>query len=165
MFIFVTGCACACMCLCMMRAWVWVCVRLCVCVRACGWVGTCVSVSVVSVSVSPTGRAFGSTPGLQHLIIVGHHHKRSHQLRVEGAKILCNSLIQTDELSSLRSVVCARVHLFMCLQVSAPQGLLVPSCFSAYLPPTLHFYRWMCPSLSRTRTRARAMHLVSPPLS
>jgi len=46
--------------------------------------------------------AFGSAYNLHHLVIVGHHHKKSHQLRVEGARILCSSLIQADELSSLR---------------------------------------------------------------
>ena len=46
--------------------------------------------------------AFGSAHHLHHLSIVGHHHKKSHQLRVEGARILCSALIQTDELSSLK---------------------------------------------------------------
>eukprot|EP00750_Incisomonas_marina_P015224 INCI18118.3.p1 GENE.INCI18118.3~~INCI18118.3.p1 ORF type:complete len:950 (-),score=167.00 INCI18118.3:206-3055(-) len=46
--------------------------------------------------------SFGDAYNLHHLTIVGHHHKKTHQLGVEGARILCSSLIQADELSSLR---------------------------------------------------------------
>lgn len=54
-----------------------------------------------SVSLRKLCRCFAEAHHLHHLRIVGHHHRKSHQLRVEGAKILCNSLIQTDELNSL----------------------------------------------------------------
>ncbi len=53
-------------------------------------------------SLRRLGVAIGGAHHLRHLAIVGHHHKKSHQLRVEGARILCNSLIHADNLSSLR---------------------------------------------------------------
>ena len=44
---------------------------------------------------------FAAAHHLHKLNVIGHHHKREYQLSYEGSKILCNSLVHNDELSTL----------------------------------------------------------------